>query len=304
MLSRKVLDYIRKVLEDGFPAREVEDALLKKGYDKGEIDEAISSAVRKIKSNKGLKQKIENIVHSELLSKTDRVLVKFTEKMLRKGYFPDQIEKILVNEGYDRDKAGKIISIIEKRLGREEKLHEVVEEIVHHKAPSGTGSQEAAKARYNTEIKHHEWIKLGLVIATVIIGVVTALFKGYGAVVNAGAIAAALAVSLPSGAYFMHHVSLWIHRKEFPFREGFRYLLMSSILYIIVNSLLGIGFAAVLFALIIYFFTHTLAFQYQFPKGKAFIISLSVLVATAIATYIMLIGIGLLVGFYLAGPFI
>ena len=65
MLNKRVISYIVKVLEEGYPSKQVEDVLLKKGFKEAEVKEGVSLALQNIRTNKGLKNKVEKIFYEK-----------------------------------------------------------------------------------------------------------------------------------------------------------------------------------------------------------------------------------------------
>ncbi len=293
MLSKQTLKYISKVLEDGYPAKQVEDILLKKGYDKKEVEVAINQSLAKI-NNGGLKNRIEQTLHYEFLNKADKVIEKFAERMLSKGYFEDQIEKTLVDDGYDLATVRRVLNIVKKRKRREEILHSVFESVKHE--------EDVLKEEY--EILHHEWLKLGIVAGIVLTAVITMLFSDniirYSMqILEIVAIVIGIVVALPTGAFTMHHLSLWMHKKEIYFKFAIRYLLIIGTILFLAKIIFPIWVMFVMLIPIIYFLAHNFIRHFDYPYGKSLLLSTLTIIITLASAYVVMVIVGLLIGFYM-----
>ena len=288
MLNKRVISYIVKVLEEGYPSKQVEDVLLKKGFKEAEVKEGVSLALQNIRTNKGLKNKVEKIFYEKFLNKTDKLIADYAERKFNDGHFRDQIEKTLIDEGYDIERVARIVSIVEKKVVIEKKLHSIFDSIAHLK--------DSPTIKY--EVQHHEWIKLGFVISVVALGLMALLFR-YGInIVEWGSLIAGLAVALPLGAYSMHHISIRMHFKEGHFKQAFAYLLLTAMLLTLSRAFFSIWamLAAVLVA--IWFVSNFVMDHFEFPKGKAYILTSLAVAISLSSAYIMMAAIGLLIGLY------
>lgn len=302
MLNNKAKSYIVKVLEQGYPPKQVAELLEKKGFGKDEIDKAITEAMQVVSGKSGFKKRVEEILHKEFLSKTDKFIAAFSEKMLKKGYFADQIKKTLVDDGYDEKNAGDILSIVEKRLKREEELKEIFNEIFHPGKIDEFRENSSKSEKY--DIKHHEWIKLGIVSSFVLIAFAALLFTKniYSTplqLMEIVSLAAGMLIALPTGAYSMHHISMMLHKKEIRFNDAVIYLLGITFVLMLSRIFFSVVVMIVLLIPAVYFFTYMLEKNYEIPESSAFILSFSGTAITFIVAYTVMTFVGLIMGLYM-----
>ena len=287
MLSQQIISYIGRVVGEGYHPEQIKRLLVKKGFDQEDVEEAIANALKKKGGRQGLKNRIEEIVHRRFLGKSGFIAA-FAEKMLRKGYAPDQIEKVLVSEGHDAGKIRKVIPIVEKRHRMEQRLHEIFEEVA--------AKEHNIIERY--EILHHEWIKLGIVAAAIMVGLASVFFAKSSGILEATALAAALSVALPTGAYIMHHMSSRMHSTEVHFRDAFRYLAVVAVILLAINLVFPAWAMLAFLVPVVYLLAHTIILHHNFPGGKAYVISFSAVLAALALAYGTMAAVGLLIGFY------
>ena len=117
-------------------------------------------------------------------------------------------------------------------------------------------------------------------------------------IVEWGSLIAGLAVALPLGAYSMHHISIRMHFKEVHFKQAFAYLLLTAMLLTLSRAFFSIWamLAAVLVA--IWFVSNFVMDHFEFPKGKAYILTSLAVAISLSSAYIMMAAIGLLIGLY------
>ena len=119
MYNEQLVDYIRHVIRMGYFPDQIERALIQKGYQKSDVDEMINDVIKE-NEQKSVVHKIfhrfaTNVSHEDFLSTSNPKMVDYIRSALAKGYYPDQIERVLVGAGYEVYDVKRVLEILTKK---------------------------------------------------------------------------------------------------------------------------------------------------------------------------------------------
>lgn len=285
MLNPKLTEYVERVLDMGFSQNKIKEVMVKRGYKAKEAENIIKEVMRNRKKGKHLfDKKIIDISHDEFLKKVDKKIISYVEKELERDYSSEQIEALLVEEGYDKKIASKAIKILEHRKKKHDLLHKLTEEIEHLK-----------------DIEYHfvpdrKWIKdLSIVGLLLIIFSVMIYYKN-SALSSLIIKAIAFLVTIPLITLILYRTSIKI--KEKTYRDALMLIGFVGVIIFLVD--LFAPFFAVLISLplLFYLFMHLVEKNYELERKKALKMSLTTFLSGAVSIYLILVIIGFIIGLF------
>lgn len=278
MFNPELISYVEKVLNMGFSQEQIEKTMIEKGYDKKDAEQIIGEVLSKKKKINLFQKKVVDLGHDKILKKANPHVVSFIKKEFERGYFPYQIQRILVGEGYAKEMIAELVNILGRKHEKRKNFENLTEKISHLKVFSFS----------------RVWIK-DLSIVLVLLSLLASLFYFTNRTFSLFLMKIiSFTIAVPLTALFMHKIS----KNEITYSESLRLILILGIIIFLVEIFSKSLLTLIALALIFYIFIHVVRKNYDVERKNAVLLALGVFAVGTVLIYLVLILLGFMSGVY------